>query len=255
MIGALGMYDFPWLAAANDAIWTALGGTRLDRSRPLAAIWADPDLTLAQTCGWPLMTAHPGLQVVVTPTYDLPGCDGAWHCSLIVVADDSPAASLADVRGSRAAINGRDSNTGMNLLRAAVAPVAGGRAFFGSVGVTGAHLNSIAAVAARAADVAAIDCVTHGLIARHRPDLLAGTRVLARTPMSPGLPLVTAAGTAPATLAALRDALRGLFEDSRTARPRAALGWTGMAAVPKAAYARVLDLADEARALGMDALK
>ena len=258
MIASLGMYDMPFVSAANDAIWASVAAriegvpAHLDRSRPLGDIWRDPRLLLAQTCGLPLVAELAGLvRLVATPVYDHPGCDGPLYRSWLVVRASSPATTLTELRGSRAAINGWDSNSGMNFLRAAVAPLAVGGRFFASVGVTGAHLASVAAVATGGADVAAIDCVTHGLLVRHRPDLLAGTRVLASTPASAGLPLVTAAATSDATVEALRAALRAMLSDPATEAARAALGWVGLA---DADYRSVTELADVARKLGMERL-
>ncbi len=214
-VASLGMYDFPWLRNETDRLWAHLRAhlgpdapETLDRPRDLRAIWRDPDLLLAQTCGYPLMTELQGVvRVVATPVYDLPGCDGGKHCSFVVVRETSKARTLADARGWRVAINGFDSNSGMNLLRAAVAPLAHVGRFFGSVTVTGAHLESLAAVRDGRADIAAIDCVTHGLAVLHQPDLVRGTRVLDHTRATPALPFVTSGAATDAQVAALRAAL------------------------------------------------
>jgi ABC-type phosphate/phosphonate transport system substrate-binding protein len=260
------MYDFPWLARANDALWAgvarhlrAAGLERvpdhLDRTRPREAVLRDPDLLLGHTCGYPLMTALDGVvRPVATPRYALPGCDGAWHRSLVVVREDAPYERLDQLRGRRAALNGFDSNTGMNLLRAAVAPLAGGRPFFGDLLVTGAHLESLAAVRSGRADVAAIDCVTHGLAARHRPDLVAGTRVLAWTEATPSLPLVTRAAAPEAHVAALRSALDAAAADPDLAEARAALALEGFEVLPLSAYGRVLELERAAAEAGYPTL-
>ena len=58
-------------------------------------------------------------------------------------------------------------------------------------------------------DIAAIDCVTYALLQRHEPTLLAGLTVIDQTPYA-RLPLITASGTAPETLHAIRDALTTL---------------------------------------------
>ncbi len=218
-VASLGMYDFPWLEAAHDALWDAVAeGLRaaglagvpphLDRTRAMDAIWQDQRLLLAQACGLPIVTTLAGrVRVVAAPRYALPGCDGAWHRSFVVVRADDDVATLAGLRGRGCAINGRDSNTGMNLLRATLAPLAHGAAFFGAVVETGAHRESLRAVAQGRADVAAIDCVTHGLLARHEPGLLRGTRVLGWTPASPALPLVTGVATPDTEVKRLRAVL------------------------------------------------
>ena len=218
-IANLGMYDPPWLHAANDALWTAIRtrlGVRgysgvsdaLDRARPLAAIWHDPRLLVGQTCGYPLMTQlGEAVTVIGTPVYDLPGCDGTRHCSFVIVAEGAPFRGLDDLRGCRVALNDNRSNTGMNLLRHAVAPLARDGRFFGTVVETGGHLKSMESVRRGETAVAAIDCVTFGLAARHRPDLTSGLRILARTAPGPALPFVTHGGASAEVVVVLRQAL------------------------------------------------
>ena len=255
MIASLAMYDFPWLQQENDALWAALRGRLgdaapafLDRDRHVSDIWRDPSLLLAQTCGYPLMTELRGVvRLVATPVYDLPGCDGPFHRSFIVVRADDPACSVAALRGRRAAVNGWNSNSGMNLLRASVAPFATGGRFFSEVVVTGAHLASVAAIRDGRADVAAIDCVTHGLAARYRPELLAGTRVLAPTVPTASLPFVTASDASDAQVEALREALRAVL-------PWPSLNLAGVAALSEADYARVVDIEREAEEAGYPAV-
>ena len=259
---SLGMYDFAWLEADTDALWTALArelraeGVRgvpdaLDHGRPLHTIWRDPGLLLAQTCGYPLLTElSGGVRLVATPHYAFPGCDRYWHRSFLVVRADDPARGLAALRGRRCAINGRDSNTGMNLLRASIAPLARGRRFFDEVIETGAHLESLRAVREGRADLAALDCVTHGLLSRRRTDLLAGSRVLGATPATPGLPFITSAQTTEADLAALRTALM-----SRALQPALArLGVVGMTVLGLGQYRPVTALAEQAGECGYAAL-
>jgi ABC-type phosphate/phosphonate transport system substrate-binding protein len=262
MISALGMYDPIWLRGANDALWQALGRRlaamgiadvplRLTRDRPLDAVWMAPDLLLAQTCGYPL-TARLGAAVtlVATPVYRAPGCEGAWHRSALVVRHDDPAQAPTHLFGRRAAINARDSNTGMNLLRASVAPHALGGRFFANVIETGAHARSLMAVIANRADLAAIDAVTLALLCDRYPALNRRIRVLDWTAATPGLPLVTSADQPAATLAALRRALTDVMADPALAEVRAALRLAGMAVLDRRAYDIVPRLEREAIAIG-----
>jgi ABC-type phosphate/phosphonate transport system substrate-binding protein len=80
----------------------------------------------------------------------------------------------------------RHSHSGYNALRAAVAPLAGGGSFFSRVVESGSHAASIELVATGEADVCAVDCVTHALIAKYRPDALGRSRVLGATEHTPG---------------------------------------------------------------------
>ena len=138
----------------------------------------------------------------------------------------------------------------MNLFRAVIAPLAEGRPFFSEIRVTGAHAASLAAVAEGRAGLAAVDCVTFGLLARHQPELVARVAVVAESPPSPGLPLVMSARHPAATLAAARDALLEALADPGLAAPRAALGLEGARVLTVQDYERVLDLEREAQAAG-----
>lgn len=204
-IASLGMYDLPALQSANDALWSGLANwlrrngvdgvpDRLERDRPLSQIWDDPELLLAQTCGLPFATTWKGrLRYVATPCYGAPGCEGPLYRSVIVVRCDRPAQSLADLRGTVAAVNERSSNSGYELLRRAVAPLSQGVPFFGATILTGSHKESACAVAEGNADLAAIDVVTYAHLRRYCPDLTEHLLGVGWTAPSPGLPFVTAA--------------------------------------------------------------
>lgn len=258
MIASLGMYDPRWLQGANDALWAAIARhlrgqglaapDHLTRDRPLDAIWTAPDLLLAQTCGYPLTTQlGDAVQVVATLAYHAPGCEGAWHRSALVVRADDPATGLGALRGRRAGINARDSNTGMNLLRHAVAPIAGDARFFGQVVETGAHARSVMAVAGGKADLAAIDAVTLALLHDRYPGLARRIRVLGWTAPSPGLPLITAAG---GPVEALRTALAAVLAAPALAATRRALRIAGMHVLDRRDYAVIPAMEREAAAAG-----
>jgi len=251
-IAALCMYDLPELEEANDRIWTAIAQRlrdegvagvprRLTRGAPLTALWADPSLLLAQACGYPLMTDLAGqVRFVATPRYAAPGCRGPFHRSAVVVRVLERAQGLAELAGARLALNDETSGTGMNLLRALVAPLAGGRPFFGEVAVTGSHLASAEAVAGGTADLAALDCVTWAHLRRLRPTLAAQLRVLTWSAESPGLPLITARQTDEATLAALARALAEVARDPKLAGARRELLLDGFSDLPEARYLSAL---------------
>ncbi len=259
---SLPMYDLPELRAATDAWWAGLAQAMgraglsevpqaLTRGLGLEELWRDPRLLLSQTCGYPLIHAMKRvLRVVATPVYDAPGCEGADYRSLILVRADDPARSLADLRGRRGAVNGPASHSGYNALRSVVAAIAGGAAFFSTVIETGGHLASAEAMAEGRADVAAIDCVTYALVARHRPAAVAGLRVLGRSEKAPGLPYVTRAGADGETLARLRDALAEAFADPSLAGAREALLLKGHEVLPPDAYERIDEMEAAAVARG-----
>jgi ABC-type phosphate/phosphonate transport system substrate-binding protein len=252
-IASLAMYqDPPEVSAATDALWASLrdrlraGGIvdapeRLDATIAHDAAWLDPRLLLAQTCGYPFATRLRGrVRLVATPVYDHPGCDGPTSGSVVVVRADRPVASVADLRGRTVAINDPTSNSGMNLLRHMIAPHAIDGRFFGRAVASGSHVASLALVAGGAADVAAIDCVTYGNLARFAPERLAGVRILAETARTPGLPLITRGTASDRELATLRAALASLADDASAAGIRDTLGLRGFAMLPDDAYDSIL---------------
>ncbi len=237
---SLPMYDLPEVAWATDRLWMAIRERLLAagiapvpdalcRDGDLHALWTDPGLLFSQTCGWPLMHRYGAvLEPLATPCYDLPGCEGPLYRSVIVVrADRAPVRSLAALRGSICAVNGWDSQSGWNALAATVAAFGADEPFFAGAVVTGSHAASLAAVAAAKADLAAIDCVTFGLLARYRPAAVAALRVIGETEPVPGLPYVTRRGAPAALTALLRQAVLEVASASDTAEARAALGLVG----------------------------
>jgi ABC-type phosphate/phosphonate transport system substrate-binding protein len=261
-VASLPMYDLPELRAATDAWWEGLAQAfrregiadvpdSLDRRPTYKDVWLAPDLLFSQTCGYPLTHALAGrVELVATPCYAAEGCEGPGYCSFVIVSADSAASVIGDLRGARCAINALDSQSGCNALRSLVATVAEGGRFFGGVAITGGHRASLALVASAQADVAAIDCVTHGLLARHRPQALAGTRVLCRTASAPGLPYVTRAGADADLLRRLRGGLERALADAQLAEVRGELLLAAAAAVPLAAYDRIGDMENAAIAAG-----
>ena len=186
--------------------------------------WRQPDLLFTQTCGYPFTHDLTGqVQLVATPCYRAPGCEGATYRSFIVVRDDDAIEELADLRGKRAAYNSRDSQSGYNCLRHLIAPLARHGRFFGAALETGGHRRSLAAVREGRAEVASIDCLSYALIAAVAPEEVSGIRVLCESAPAPNLPYVTAAATSAQNLARLRDGLVAAIADPHLATTRDAL--------------------------------
>jgi ABC-type phosphate/phosphonate transport system substrate-binding protein len=162
---------------------------------------------------------------------------------------------LAGLRGRRCVVNERDSNSGMNLLRATIAQVASGEPFFASVAVSGSHLRSVEMVASGEADVAAIDCVSFAHFQRLYPSLVAGVRVLSWTASTPSLPYITAATASDETVRALRAALADVFDDSGLAPVRERLLLRGVDLSPKEGFEEVLHLERAAVSSGYPILR
>ena len=257
-IAALPMYDFPALREAHDRLWSALargleerGVTpvprRLTRSLSHRQTWMHPGLLFGQACEYPVAKSfEERLTLLATPRYDAPGCTGAFYRSAIVTRADESANTLEEMRNRRGVVNEPDSNSGMNLFRAALAPLAAGTRFFHSVRTSGSHRASLDLVATGEADVTAVDCVTLAHLQRLEPELTSRLRVIDWTPTSPCLPYVTSHRTGEAKLAALRDALAEVFSDPKLAGTRQLLFLESVDLSPDTTFGRVRELEVEA---------
>ena len=244
---SLPMYDLPEVRAATDALWGAVAGhlraagvdapLALDRPDDLHAAWTDPDLLVSQTCGFPLVTSLRGRVALLGAfTYAVPSARGATYRSVLVVP--AGAALPADPETATAAVNASDSLSGWVSLGAAL----GGAPWPGAVTWSGGHVASLRAVAERRADVAAIDGVTFALLARHRPDAVAGVAVAGEGPIIPTLPLVTRADAPADERDALRAALVHAAAAPATAAAREELLLTGFEPVALDRYEPVVRL-------------
>jgi len=250
----LPMYDWPEVRGATRKIEAALQAalsTRLAHLdfRPgpapegLADRWRDPSLVLSQTCGFPLVTLLADYVVpVVTPHYAVAGCSGANYSSFLLVAADSPIARLEDARGTRAVLNGRDSQSGFNALRHAVTQRPGSGAFFANVQTSGSHLASMETVARGEADICCVDAVCWGLAQSYRQDLSARLKPVGQTASVPGLPWVTSSSRSPDEISVIRDAAVGVLEDPGLSEARAALILSGVSILDASAYTPVLEM-------------
>ncbi|KGF66345.1 phosphate/phosphite/phosphonate ABC transporter substrate-binding protein [Pseudomonas lutea] len=229
-----------------------LGVERLDAqaaglASDLMALWLSPQLLLTQTCGYPLMTALRGkVQVVGRPVYQLPHSNEGAHCSLLVARADDSRQTLEAFRGSHGLVNSRDSNSGMNLFRHALAPLQREGRFFADTMLTGGHRNSLARIKAGEGDLAAIDSVTFDYLARDESDEVAGLKVVARTAPGPCLPYITRLG---ADAAAIRLTMnQALLEHPEVA---AALAIREVLPASEADYEVLLDYQRQAASLGL----
>ncbi len=224
-VASLPMYDLPELAAAHDALWSWLAGRLADRglmdipamlSRNLSheESLRHPGLLLGQACEYPLATSFAGVaRPVATPWYAAEGCEAGYYRSALIVRAGDSAGQLQHLRGRRCVINDPTSNSGMNLLRAAVAPLAGGGQYFTQVIESGSHRRSVEMVATGQADITAVDCVSWAHFRRYYPALSGELRVLGWTPRSPCLPFITSRGMGERSVLVLQEVLRELGSD------------------------------------------
>ncbi len=157
----------------------------------------DDLLFMGHTCGYPLMKSlQDKLSPICVPLFDVnvAGCDDMYYASTFITSVNSKIQSLHDSYQGVAAFNGRDSNSGMNVFRHALAPLAQekgkGKSFFSRLIESGSHKQSLIEVGEGRADVAAIDSVSLALIADAWPELTAQIREIGYSVKTCGLPFV-----------------------------------------------------------------
>jgi ABC-type phosphate/phosphonate transport system substrate-binding protein len=251
---SLPMYDWPEVRDATDA-W-ALGLARHLRAQgfleaPLQLLrgddysqaWQSSELILSQCCGYHLVHPFAGaLTPVLTPHYAVEGCSGPAYSSFVFVRSADVINTLADLRGRISAINDRESMSGMLALKLVFGPLTDNGKFFAGSIETGAHARSLAAVLRGEADVCAVDPICVALARRHRPELLAGLTEIARSPLVPGLPYVTARHRSPHELARMRQAIAAAFADPELQPARDALFLSGCSPLDRSDYAIIAAL-------------
>lgn len=216
----------------------------------LGQLWLSPDLLIAQTCGYPLMTQlSDRVEVVGRPVYELPHSAGGNHCSVLVARAGDSRYQLKDFHGSHGLLNSQDSNSGMNLFRHALAPLHHNGTFFSRVSLTGGHRYSLAAIKEGRGDLAAIDSVTFDYLARDHSDEVAGVKVIGRTANAPCLPYITRIGGDSERIRnAMNQALKQLPAVAQV------LAISEVLAASERDYQVLLDYEHEARASGLPIL-
>ena len=206
---------------AAEAAWrellarvTAAAGVPLDylpypAPQPLEDLWRRGDLGCVFMCGYPIALQLADVQPIAAP---VPAADWAagravYRTDLIVRAD-SPARTLEDTFAGRAGWTVAHSHSGFNAFRhhllrfrTPTRPTLY-REIAGDL-VTARRV--LDAVLDGSIDVGPLDAYWHMLIARYRPDLTVGIRVLASTDVAP-MPAFVASAAVPAeTIARLRE--------------------------------------------------
>lgn len=227
---------------------------RLSWPENLAEHWRQPEMLISQTCGYPLTSRLPDAAVIGAFHYDAPGCSGFYYRSLLITRAGDARQTLADYRGGVAACNSADSHSGYHILRYEVAKLAPENGFFRAVTFTGSHEQSLYALRAGKADIAAVDNVTYALLKRHKPTALDGVRIIGATTAAPGLPLITAPGVSAELMAALCGALEDIIDSPGGRSSCDALLITGFSRVTRADYDVITKMSDYAKRQGIAAL-
>ena len=199
LIAGLPMYDWPEVAEDVDQLWATIAAAahdrgvmvpdHLTRTESLIELWGDPSMILGQVCS--LNPVRDGLgetEVIGTIVYEpppgLPDPEpGTYYSVLVARSDDERCDDLGpdgigngtaneSVRrftGAAIATNGTDSQSGYWSLGHFVGDLLDDGPVFGDRVFTGAHRESVRAVASGRADFAAIDVHSWHLATEHEP--------------------------------------------------------------------------------------
>jgi len=225
-VATLSMYDWPETAHAIDVLWSHIQNAltkrdieaplNLDRSTHPVALWSKPELLIGQTCGWPYAN-YLAEQVIPFARfdYDLNDCPPGHYNSVYIGHDDDDYDHLSSPQAfqfvEKVAINSDDSQSGFHVFEEITQEPSEKAISRENRVVTGAHRNSISAVANGDANIAAIDSVAFELAKRYAAEDISRIVVLGNSRPKPGLPLITSkeyASIAPLLFQALDEGVR-----------------------------------------------
>lgn len=221
----LGMYDVQEIQQYTDCWWNSIsketnnfgiktpGFLTRDRSFLLSDAGENGKLFLGQTCGWPVLFYPKSYKIVGIPKYNTNGCTNHNFRSVIITNNNNKITDLTQLEGGILAVNSRFSLSGCLLLAATV-----GKDIMASLSIlpTGAHEKSIECVSSGRASVAAIDCVTYGLLAKHKPHILEDIQIIGYTVDAPALPYITSYNSSSEFVKSLQEALRRSVESTES---------------------------------------
>jgi ABC-type phosphate/phosphonate transport system substrate-binding protein len=254
-------YDLPELQDANGAFEKAV----LARLAPFAldlgpasdasAVSTWSQTLLGQTCGYYYVRELRGqASLVATPRYRTRRSEGPFVRSAVLVRTADPIEGLVDLRGKTLAVDARDLGS-QNLLRAEVAPLAGGQLFFKRVLAESSPLAPIQAVVDGRASAALIDAVALAHLQRFRPGLMGKLRLLTWTSRAPAAPFLTSSKASLQLVSALRAALADIAADPALAELRQELLLEDFAILPDAHYRALIHFEQMAESQGYPDLR
>jgi ABC-type phosphate/phosphonate transport system substrate-binding protein len=203
---------------------TGIGVDIIDHGfpKPIAELWADPQLCCGFMCGWPFVKSQPAMQPIVAP---VPSPTRYAHlpryCSEFLVRDSSGFTSLPDTFGQRFGWMAADSQSGFNAPRFVLSQYVSRERpalFRQSIGPLGTPMRALESLRSEAVDVIALDSFFLDLCRRHEPHRLEGLRTIDTTPWTSIPMLVAAPGIDAAVVERLRDRLVVLHKSTQYQR-------------------------------------
>jgi ABC-type phosphate/phosphonate transport system substrate-binding protein len=222
--------------------------------QPLEDLWSRPDLGAVFMCGYPVALGLAPVVPLAAPIPRAPWAAGrAVYRTDLIVRTAAPYSSLEDTFGQRAGWTVAHSQSGFNAFRHHLLSyrTPGRAVLYGQMtpNMVTAR-NVLDAVREGRIDVGPLDAYWHLLIAHHAPELTAGVRTLASTPLTPLPAFVAAPGLPADTVVRLRSAFARAASRAWFGPLADVLLIEGFEEIGREAYARLLDWDREARAVG-----
>jgi phosphonate transport system substrate-binding protein len=197
------------------------------------------DLAFVCTSAYILGKREFGMELLVAPQVQN---DTIYH-SLLLVAADSPARTMADLRGGVFAFTDPISNTGRKYPTFLVQQLGEQpESFFSRTFFTYSHDDAIRAVASKLADGAGVDSLVYDFAVAREPELARQTRIIHRSPAFGIPPVVVNPEIRPQLRAALQEILLAMDGDPDGRAALAAVGIDRFVIISDAAYDSVREL-------------
>ncbi len=240
------------LSRIGTAAGVALAYAPYPAPQPLEDLWRRPDLGCVFMCGYPIALEIAQVVPIAAPVPDAGWAQGrAVYRSDLIVRVDSDFRTLADTFGGRVGWTVEHSHSGFNALRHHLLGLGGGKPLYREVvGHLVTARRILDAVLDGTIDVGPLDAYWHMLIAKYRPELTAGIRVVASTDVAPMPAFVAAPALPDRDVAALRDAFSAAHEAPWFPELAAALRLQRFRPVTRADYAPTMRWDAEAKAAG-----
>lgn len=198
-------------------------------------------LELAWICGYPFVREQASLELLAVPRHH---GSSTYRSYIITASENHSAKGLQELQGRVFAFSDPDSNSGYlypayRLHQMGTDP----QHFFSRSFFTWGHRNTIEAVAAGLADGGAVDSYVWEQTALHRPQLVARTRVIEKSPAFGFPPIVTRRDLAPATRERLQALLLRMSTDPLGRQLLASLGLDGFECGDVGNYAGIRTMA------------